>query len=93
MGDALRRSRCRWTCWTLWTRGAICSPSNARTVAASPSVSTRTRKKLEALDRELDRTTAQIEAAVRDLERARLAERADRFAAALHDGGILPEDF
>jgi hypothetical protein len=48
---------------------------------------------MERLDRELDRTQAQIVTALAVLEETRLLEEADAFAAALHADLILPEDF
>jgi hypothetical protein len=48
---------------------------------------------LVALDRALDRDSAQIEAAAEALALSLELERIDRFALALHDGHILPEDF
>jgi hypothetical protein len=48
---------------------------------------------LVALDRALDRDSAQIEAAAEALALTLELERIDRFALALHDGHILPEDF
>ena len=50
-------------------------------------------EELEALDRELVNTTAQIRAAVEVIETVDEICRVDRFAAALHDDLILPEDF
>jgi hypothetical protein len=46
-----------------------------------------------ALDRALDRDCARIEAAADALALSCELERIDRFAAALHGGHILPEDF
>jgi hypothetical protein len=46
-----------------------------------------------ALDRALDRDSAQIEAAAEALALTLELERIERFALALHDGHILPEDF
>jgi hypothetical protein len=48
---------------------------------------------LEALDDALDRSTAQMHAAVEEAELAEELERIDNFAAALHENLILPEDF
>jgi hypothetical protein len=48
---------------------------------------------LVALDRALDRDSAQIEATAEALALSLELERIDRFALALHDGHILPEDF
>lgn len=48
---------------------------------------------LEALDRELDRGEAEIQAALEVCEIVDELERIDRFAAALHAGLIVPEDF
>jgi hypothetical protein len=48
---------------------------------------------LERLDRELDRQTEQMRAAIEVLGVAREVDRIDRFAQALHDGDVLPEDF
>jgi len=45
------------------------------------------------LDQALDRDTAQIEAAAEALALSLELDRIDRFASALHDGHILPEDF
>ncbi len=50
-------------------------------------------ERLGALDRALDRDTAQIEAAARALALSLELDRIDRFAAALRGGHILPEDF
>jgi hypothetical protein len=49
--------------------------------------------RLGALDRALDRDSAQIEAAARALALSLELDRIDRFAAALWAGHILPEDF
>jgi hypothetical protein len=49
--------------------------------------------KLVALDRALDRDSAQIEAAAEALALTLELERIERFALALDDGHILPEDF
>jgi hypothetical protein len=49
--------------------------------------------RLGALDRALDRDSAQIEAAARALALSLELDRIDCFAAALHAGHILPEDF
>jgi hypothetical protein len=48
---------------------------------------------LEHLDRVLDEQTAQMVAAVELLAISADIDRIDRFAQALHDGHILPEDF
>src|SRR4051812_5853093 len=48
---------------------------------------------MEAFDRELDRQTGTIRRTVAELHLAGELERLDRFAAALHAGYILPEDF
>ena len=48
---------------------------------------------LDALERALDGDTARIASAAEALALAFELERIDRFAAALHDGHILPEDF
>ena len=48
---------------------------------------------LEALDHELDRTLLVIQDALDAIVLAEELERIDRFAAALHDDLILPEDF
>ena len=48
---------------------------------------------LVALDRALDRDTAQIEAAATALALSLELERIERFALALQEGHILPEDF
>lgn len=48
---------------------------------------------LEALDRELDAATAALHEAVAVIELVDDLERAERFAAALRDDLILPEDF
>ncbi|HEY7620641.1 MAG TPA: hypothetical protein VH834_12760 [Solirubrobacteraceae bacterium] len=50
-------------------------------------------ERLGALDRALDRDTAQIAANARALALSLELDRIDRFAAALHAGHILPEDF
>jgi hypothetical protein len=49
--------------------------------------------RLTALDEALDRDSAQIEAAAQALALSLELDRIDRFAAALHAGHILPEDF
>ncbi|HEX7298258.1 MAG TPA: hypothetical protein VF257_04580 [Solirubrobacteraceae bacterium] len=48
---------------------------------------------LVALDRALDHDSAQMEAAADALAVTLELERIDRFALALHEGHILPEDF
>jgi hypothetical protein len=48
---------------------------------------------LEALDRELDRAERQIRVALEISELSDELERIDRFALALHEDLILPEDF
>jgi hypothetical protein len=48
---------------------------------------------LERLDRELDRQTEQMRAAIEVLGVAREVDMIDRFAQALRDGDVLPEDF
>ena len=48
---------------------------------------------MERLDRELDRTQAQIVDALAAMEESRLLEEVDAFAAALQADLILPEDF
>lgn len=48
---------------------------------------------LEALDRSLDRQTAEMQAALELWQLTREIERIDAFVAALHDDHILPEDF
>ena len=48
---------------------------------------------LERLDRELDRQSGSIRHQLAELRLADELERVDRFAAALHKGHILPEDF
>jgi hypothetical protein len=48
---------------------------------------------LEHLDRVLDEQTAQMVAAMELLAISADLDRIDRFAQALHDGHILPEDF
>jgi hypothetical protein len=50
-------------------------------------------ERLEELDLELDRTMLQMQDALDGLVLADELERIDRFAAALHDDLILPEDF
>ena len=57
------------------------------------SIQLREALELVALDRALDRDSAQIEAAANALAMTLEIERIDRFAAALHAGHILPEDF
>jgi hypothetical protein len=49
--------------------------------------------RLGALDRALDRDSAQIAASARALALSLELDRIDRFATALHAGHILPEDF
>ncbi|MFL5845230.1 MAG: hypothetical protein ACJ762_11090 [Solirubrobacteraceae bacterium] len=56
-------------------------------------VSTHGEEVLEALDRELDRQHADMEAALELWLVTRQIEEIDAFAAALHAGHILPEDF
>jgi hypothetical protein len=48
---------------------------------------------LDALDRELDRAEAEIEADLECLARANMADYVTRFVAALDAGAIEPEDF
>jgi hypothetical protein len=48
---------------------------------------------LEQLDLELDRATLAMQEALDAMTLAEELERIDRFAAALHDDLILPEDF
>jgi hypothetical protein len=48
---------------------------------------------MESLDRELDRQTGRLRHMLAELRLADELERVDRFAAALHAGHILPEDF
>jgi hypothetical protein len=48
---------------------------------------------LDALDRELDRAEAEIEADLACLTRANMAEYVNRFVSALDAGAIEPEDF
>src|SRR4051812_13685346 len=48
---------------------------------------------MERLDRELDRQTGSMRHMVAELRMADDLERVDRFAAALRNGHILPEDF
>jgi hypothetical protein len=48
---------------------------------------------LERLDERLDDGMEQLERDLERLERANLEEHVERFAAALHAGAILPEDF
>jgi hypothetical protein len=57
------------------------------------AVQVREALELVALDRALDRDSAQIEAAADALAVTLELERIDRFALALQDGHILPEDF
>jgi hypothetical protein len=57
------------------------------------SIQLRESRELVALDRLLDRDTAQIEAAAEALAVTLELERIDRFALALAGGHILPEDF
>jgi hypothetical protein len=56
-------------------------------------VSTHGDEVLEALDRELDRQARDMEAALELWTVTRQLEETDAFAAALHAGHILPEDF
>lgn len=56
-------------------------------------VSTHGEDVLEALDRELDRQQADMEAALELWLITRQIEEIDAFSAALHAGHILPEDF
>jgi hypothetical protein len=56
-------------------------------------VSTHGEEVLEALDRELDRQTRDMNAALELWEVTRQMEEIDAFAHALHAGHILPEDF
>jgi hypothetical protein len=48
---------------------------------------------LERLDRALDAQTVQMRSAIEVLGVARELDRIDRFALALADGDVLPEDF
>ena len=48
---------------------------------------------LERLDRALDAQTVQMRSAIEVLGVARELDRIDRFARALDDGDVLPEDF
>jgi hypothetical protein len=48
---------------------------------------------LERLDRALDAHTVQMRSAIEVLGVARELDRIDRFARALADGDVLPEDF
>jgi hypothetical protein len=48
---------------------------------------------LDALDRELDRAEAEIEADLACLTRANMADYVTRFVSALDAGAIEPEDF
>lgn len=57
------------------------------------SIQLRAGDDLIALDRALDRDSAQIEAAAEALALTVELERIDAFALALHEGHILPEDF
>jgi hypothetical protein len=57
------------------------------------SIQLRDALELVALDRALDRDSAQIEAAADALAMTLELERIDRFAVALHEGHLLPEDF
>src|SRR3954452_7581254 len=57
------------------------------------SLATHDEASLEALDIELDRSLLVIQEALDALVIADELERIDRFAAALHDDLILPEDF
>ncbi len=56
-------------------------------------VATHDEARLEALDRELDRQTADMHAALEVWCLTRRIEEVDAFARALHDDHILPEDF
>ena len=56
-------------------------------------VATHGEEVLEALDRELDRQTADMQASLELWQVTRQLEEADAFAAALQAGAILPEDF
>jgi hypothetical protein len=56
-------------------------------------VSTHDEDALEALDRALDRQTAEMEAALEIWRLTREIEQIDAFARALQDDLILPEDF
>ena len=56
-------------------------------------VSTHGEEMLEALDRELDRQTADMHAALELWQLATRLEEIDAFASALHHDHILPEDF
>jgi hypothetical protein len=57
------------------------------------SIQLRDGDELIALDRALDRDSAQIESAAEALALSVELERIDRFTEALHAGHILPEDF
>ena len=57
------------------------------------SLATHDEASLEQLDLELDRGVLSIQEALDALVLADELERIDRFAAALHDDLILPEDF
>jgi len=48
---------------------------------------------MERLDRELDRQAGDIRHAIAEMRLADELERVDRFAVALQEGHILPEDF
>jgi hypothetical protein len=48
---------------------------------------------LDALDRELDRAEAEIEADLACLTRAHMADYVTRFVSALDAGAIEPDDF
>ena len=50
-------------------------------------------EQMERFDRELDRQTGAMRHMIAELRMAGELERVDRFAAALHAGHILPEDF
>ena len=63
------------------------------TNCAWSSIQLRDALELVALDRALDRDSAQIEAAADALAMTLELERIERFAVALKEGYILPEDF